>query len=1246
MTVPSTRMFAAVVSSLASPSTRSLISRAKALIVAAALLTGIASVTSLAAQQPAATPAPRLDANFGKIPLNFEPNRGQVAPEVQFLSRGPGYALFLTPGEAVLELNKGKSASASSTLRMKLLGADASAKAAGDTPLPGKVNYFIGNDPKKWQTGVDTYKRVQYTGVYPGIDLVYYGNQRELEYDFVVAPHGDASKIALSFTGATPRIDASGDLVLPAGRGDARFHKPVVYQTVNGSKVSVEGRYEIADGKVGFALGSYDHTQPLVIDPVLSYLTYIGGSANDQINGIAIDTAGSAYIVGTSSSIDYPTKNPYQAISPGMAAVSGRYSLVVSKFNATGTALVYSTFIGSTEYTEGFGIAVDPGGNAYVVGDTTYGTYPITPGAFQTICGGNYTVPQGSSAPMRTNGCVGYGQGDTGGVLTKLNPTGSALVYSTYLSGNNYNSVRAVAVDAAGEAYVAGLTNSQCNLGVYSLAGYQPFDCYPTTAGAAQAGANVSTGGGIRNFTFFSKLDAAGANLLYSSLLGPNNFQQQSTTAPLAIAVDPAGLAYVSGYSSNNLFTTAGSYQPTSSAANNQFGFVAKFDPTAQRLIYSTYVSGPKGSMPYVAADAAGNAYLAGNTTDCSYPTTAGAYQTQARFPAGTNTNCGSGFVSKLDPTGTTLLWSTFVGDDPVNGEPTSLDAIALGSDGSIYVAGNASGAGYPSVNSVAPQAQYYQYNVVSRLDPTGAALLFSTTLSGTASSADNVSGIAVDPAGNIYVAGITNSFTLPVTAGVFQSTNTKTNGANYTGFVAKIAPTVVTTTTLTLPSGTVTAGQTATFTAKVAGPTGTTAIPTGTVTFLSGSTTLGTGTLDATGTATYTATSLNATTYTVTASYPGSATFSASVSAPQTLVVSPATATVTLTAPATAAPGASVTLSVKVAGTNGTPTGTVTFKDGTTTLSTVALTSGAATYTTSGLALGSHTLTVSYTGDSIFGAATSSPQTLVVSLTTASVALTAPSTALVGASVTLSATVSGAGGTPTGTITFKDGATTLSTVTLASGAATYSTSTLAAGAHTITATYSGDSTFGPATSPASTLTVSVPAAITFAATPTTLTVAKGSTGTAVITGTPVGGYSGTVTFSCGTLPTGATCVFAPTSLTFTGTNTAASTTLTFGTTTTTGALHSLPFGPMGGGVVLALLFLPLGLRRRRTVGLRLVALAVFLIGSASMMGLAGCGGNSSSPSTITTPAGTYTVPVIITAGASSSTVNLSVTVQ
>ncbi|MDP9038675.1 MAG: Ig-like domain repeat protein [Acidobacteriota bacterium] len=1196
-----------------------------------------------------ASPAAPVQRHFGEIPLSFEPNRGQTDARIQFLSHGQGYALYLAPGEAVLELQKPVAAPAqgklyhelrpgSSTLTMRLVDGNHDATATTQDRLPGTVNYFIGNESSKWQTGVETFKRIAYTGVYPGIDLVYYGNQRELEYDFIVAPHADPSSIALQFSGATPQIDAAGDLVLSLGGSETRFHKPVVYQVDGDRKVSIASRYLLAENQVRFGLGAYDHTKPLIIDPVLSYLTYLGGSSNDVLNGIAVDASGSVYVVGTAQSADFPTKNPYQSLSPGISAGSGQTSIVVSKFNATGTALVYSTYLGSTGSTEGFGIAVDGSGNAYVVGDTTYGTYPVTAGAFQTICGGNNTIPQGSSQAVRANGCVGAGQGDTGGVLTKLNATGSALTYSTYLSGNNYNSVRAVAVNAAGEAYVAGVTNSQCNFGIYGPngTGYQAYDCYPTTSGAVQAGVNVSTGGGTRNFTFFSKLDAAGASLLYSTLLGPTNFSVQSTTAPLAIAVDSAGLAYVSGYSSNNLYTSAGSYQTAAGPANNQYGFVAKFDPAAQRLIYSTYVSGPKGSMPYVAADAAGNAYLAGNTTDCGYPTTAGAYQTQASFPAGTATNCGAGFVSKLNPTGTTLIWSTFLGDDSVNAEPTSLDAIALGSDGSIYVAGNASGGGYPSVSPVVPLAQYYQYPVITRLNATGTALLFSTTLSGTVSSSDNATGIAVDSNSNIYIAGTTNSFTLPVTSGAFQSANKTPNGHVSTGFVAKIAPTITSTTTLTLPTGTVTAGQSATFTAKVAGPTGTTAIPTGTVSFLSGTTSLGTGTLDATGTASYTATSLNATTYTVTASYAGDSNFSLSVSAPQSLVVSTATATVALTAPATAAPGASVTLSVRVTGSNGTPTGSVTFKDGTTTLSTVALASGTASYTTTALATGSHSLTASFTGDSIYGAVTSSTQTLVVALVTPTVTLTAPGTALVGASVALSASVAGTPGTPTGSVTFKDGTTVLATATLASGTASYTTTALTAGAHSITASYSGDTTFSAVTSAASTVTITVPPAITFTASPASLTVTRGMSVTTVITGTPVGGYTGTVTFSCGTLPAGASCVFAPSTLSFSGNNVAASTTLTFGTTTTT-----------LGGVFAALLVVPFLCGRKRLMASgRLLVWTLLAAGSASLLGLGGCSAGSKGATTVTTAPGVYVVPVTMTAGASVFTVNLSVTVQ
>jgi hypothetical protein len=1128
----------------------------------------------LALSDPAANAQKALP-DYGKVPLSFEPNRGQTDPHAQFLSRGPGYALFLSPQEAVLSLQTSKPANKpnangipvvapakTSTLRMQILGANPAAMAKGQQSLPGTANYFQGTDQTQWKTAIPTFQRVSYTAIYPGVDLIYYGNQRQLEYDFVVAPGADPNRIALGFHGATPRVEAStGDLVLAIAGSQTRFHKPVVYQLEGTRKTPISGNYTIANNQVHFALGSYDKSKTLVIDPVLSYATYIGGTFNDLINGIAVDAAGNTYIVATTQSADYPTKNPYQSISPGIANSQGRRSsMVVSKLNATGTALVYSTYLGSTDSTEGFGIAVDSGGNAYVVGDTTYGTYPVTPGAFQTICGGNYTIPAGSPVGVRANGCVGAGQGDLGGVLTKLNPTGTGLVYSTYLSGNNYNSLRAVAVNAAGEAYVTGSTNSFCNHGVYNPngTGYQAYFCFPFTSGAAQNGVADSIGGGGKVFATFTKFDAAGASLIYSSLLGPTTDAQTSAIG-YSVAVDPSGAGYMSGTSSNNLFTTSGSYQPAVTGNRGSFPFVAKFDPTAKKLVYSTFVAGPKpnlnNSIAYVAVDAAGSAYLAGSTDDCSFPTTAGAYQTMASFPPGFAGNCHAGFVTKLNPAGTALVWSTFLGNASGSGNTAYLSAIALGADNSVYVTGNGVGGGYPSLNPVLPQSQFSTYPIITRLNPAGSALLFSTTLSGTSSASDFGTGIAVDGSGNMYIAGQTNSYTFPVTPGAFQLTNHAPNGNVSNGFVAKIAPTLTTTTALTLPTGTVTAGQSVKLTAKVTGQTGSTAAPTGTVTFLGGTTTLGTGTLDSTGTATYTAPSLNATTYSITASYAGDTAFSASVSAAQNLVVSPATPNVTLTTPATA---------------------------------------------------------------------------------------------LVGAPVTLAVTVTGTGGTPTGTITFKDGTATLGTATLATGAASYSTSTLTTGAHTITASYSGDSIFAATTSAASNVTINVPATISIAATPNSLTIVHGSSGSVVITGTPTGGYTGTLTFACGTLPTAATCAFAPTSLSFTGNNTPQSTTLTL-STITTAALEYPPLGHSNLTVFAASLFMPLGflIHRRNRSKLRSMLLLVLLVASSGIVGITGCGSSGSTNSkTVTTPIGSYSIAVNLTTASGTTTLSIPVTVQ
>lgn len=1132
------------------------------------------------AQQPAPFHQQR---DFGKVPLSFEPNRGQVDARVQYVSRGQGYALYLTPGQAILQLQKpvpgavtGKSLAAPvsaeiSTLAMKLVGANQDAVATAQEPLPGTVNYFIGSDRSKWRTALPTYKRVAYHGVYPGVDLIYYGNQRELEYDFVVSPGADAAKISLQFSGATPKIDASGDLVLAVAGGETRLHKPVVYQMNGDRKVSVEGRYQIADGKVGFALGSYDHANSLVIDPVLSYLTYLGGSNTDKVNAMAVDAAGNVYIIGNTASTDYPVSNAYKSTNPNVISTGNPQAIFVSKLNPTGTALVYSTYLGSSEYTYGNAIAIDSAGNAYVGGYTAYGDYPVTAGAFQVLCGGSFSVPPFATSAVRANGCGGTGQGDTSGVLTKLNPAGNALVYSTYLSGNNFTLIDGVAIDSLGQAYVTGFSNSNCGYGPYYpdpahpyVASCQTWGNFPITAGSVSDSRDQTVTGNL-TFVFLTKFNAAGSALLYSSILGVATPPPYSTgPQAYAVAVDSSQNAYIGGYTGLDFHTTVGAYQESTARAGVR-AFVAKFDTVAMKIVYSTFITGTDNNsnvgeqVTSIAADAAGNAYVAGFTGECSFPTTAGSYQPQASYPAGTQTSCGAGFVSKLNPAGSALVWSTFLGNAPGtglnSGGNASIYAMNLGSDGSIYVAGQTNGGGFPSVNPLYGVASNVGF--ISHLSADGSKLLFSTPFGSSTGAFEVPYAIGSDAAGNIYFAGQANSNSLPVTPGVFQPAHKPSSPGGsfyyYSNFVGKIAPTVTTTTTLTLPSGAITAGQTANLKAVVAGATGSTGKPTGTVTFLSGSSTLGTGTLDATGTAIFTTAALNATTYSLTASYGGDTAFASSVSAAQNLVVNTLTPVV---------------------------------------------------------------------------------------------ALTAPATAIVGASVTLATTVTGTGATPTGTVTFKDGTTTIGTATLANGAASTSTTTLAVGAHSITVTYAGDSNYASATSSASTVTINVAAGISFAAAPTSLTIAHGATGSIVLTATPVGGYTGTVTFACGTLPTSASCTFAPASLTFASSNTAQTSTLSISTTTTTGAMQRPSFGQAPAGLILAALLMPFGwVVRRRKQALRSSLLLLALVcSSLAVCGLSGCSGSGSK--TTTTSAGSYTVAVTITTTAGASTINVPITVQ
>ena len=521
--------------------------------------------------------------HYGNLPLSFEANHGQSDSKVKFLSRGSGYSVFLTSNEAVLVLSQSEadeSRKASrvagtavgarqrkgAVLRMTLVNAKPRSQPAGHDELPGKSNYFIGNDPAKWRTNIPTYAKVKYVGVYPGVDLVYYGNQGQLEYDFVVAPGADPGLVTLAFAGARDvHIDARGDLVLGVEGGEVRQHKPVVYQEVAGVKQEVAGRYVMKGTRqVGFRVAAYDPSQPLIIDPVLVYSTFLGGGSADLGEDIAVDGAGSAYVTGSTVSADFPT-----TAGAAETTLAGSSDAFVTKLDATGSRLVYSTYLGGNVFENGNGIAVDGAGSAYVTGFTTSADFPTTAGAAQTT----------------------YGGGDIDAFVTKLDATGSGLVYSTYLGGSDNDGGNEIAVDAAGSAYVTGETG-------------QTID-FPTTAGAFQTAPAGSTDG------FVTKLDVTGSGLVYSTYLGGGN-----TDFLFDIAVDAAGSAYVTGGTTGAAFpTTAGAFQ-TNYAGGTFDAFVTKLNATGSGLVFSTFLGGG-GELGSdiafgIAVDGAGSAYVTG----------------------------------------------------------------------------------------------------------------------------------------------------------------------------------------------------------------------------------------------------------------------------------------------------------------------------------------------------------------------------------------------------------------------------------------------------------------------------------------------------------------------------------------------------------------------------------------------------------------------------------------------------------
>jgi hypothetical protein len=672
-------------------------------------------VSSINAPQAKPKVQARVVQGYGKLPLAFEANQGQTDAQVKFLSRGAGYSLFFTPTEAVLALSEGsqqkpaaraakapvsaggeapalRAAKAriahdkkTAVLRMKLVGANAKAEVIGQDELPGKSNYFIGNDPKKWHTNVRQFAKVRYGDVYPGVDLVYYGHQRELEYDFVLQPGANPQAIRLGIEGARRLRIERGDLVLANAVGDVRLRSPHVYQEANGVRQEVHGRYVITSkNEVGFRVGAYDRRRALVIDPVLAYYTYLGGSGIDYGFGIAVDSAGSAYVTGATGSADFPRVNPIQ----------DHGGLFVTKFNTDGSALVYSTHLGGSSYEEAYGIAVDAAGNAYITGWTMSTDFPIV-NAIQPNYGGNEDA-----------------------FVTKINAAGSALVYSTYLGGSGFDLGNGIAADSAGNAYVTGVTRSP-DFPVVNA--FQPLyggneDAFVTKINAAGSafvystylGGNVDDWGigiaadsagnayvtgwtsssdfptkqpiqpaiGSTQAAFVTKFNPDGSGLVYSTFLGGSIGQ-----AGNGIAVDSTGNAYATGWTSSTDFPTVHAIQPTFGGGYVD-AFAAKINAAGSALIYSTYLGGSENDYGYgIAADSAGNAFVTGLTYSADFPTANAILPTYRRV--------GDAFVTKFNSDGSTFDYSTYLGVIIFeSGSGIAVDAV-----GSAYVTGTTTSA-------------------------------------------------------------------------------------------------------------------------------------------------------------------------------------------------------------------------------------------------------------------------------------------------------------------------------------------------------------------------------------------------------------------------------------------------------------------------------------------------------------------------------------------------------------------------
>jgi hypothetical protein len=742
------------------PMRQTVLSRAPIQPWLAGVLLGVALVSSAGMARTAANleGLPRTE-QAASLPLFFEAGMAGGGAPGSFVARGPNYHFRISPAQVDFFLRSPQvlagpasvhrreaypaAGSPARLVRMSFVGGNDRAALSGTGEMDGKVNYLLGNDPAAWRSQVSIFAGVRVSGLYPGIDLTYYGNNRQMEYDFAIAPKADVSVIALHFEGIEKlAVDSNGELVIGLADGELRQHRPVIYQFVQGARREISGGYILKGLRTAaLALGAYDHDLPLVIDPVFSYATYFGGNAGDTGLGIKVDSTGAVYLAGETLSTKFPPAsngNSFQGQQHGGTTTGDAF---VAKLDSTGSKLIYFTYLGGSGDDGAYDLAINDAGDAFVAGFTESANFPTKNAIFPHISG--TLDPNFHIYPQEA-------------FVAELNPDGSGLIYSTYLGGSGNDLASSIAVDPAGYAYVAGYTFST---------NFPVVNAYQTKLS------------GIDD-AFVAKLAPDGRSLVYSTYLGGISIDEAS-----GIAVDSSGYAYVAGYTaSTNFPVTAGAWSThlngSGVAVTVYDAFLTKIPPNGRSLVYSTFLGGSENDFGYrVAVDASGSAYLAGATQSTDF----------------THTNA---FGLRLGNNGTNAVnFDAFLTKFAFNGKPeysaqfggTDNDVawdIALDPAGRAFVVGITLSTNFPVVN---PFDLFRRGNsggkdvFVVAFDTNAAPVLYSGYLGGAGD--DYGYAIAVDPEANAYVSGMTYSSAFPTKAGAFQNARSGVNDS----FVAKI---------------------------------------------------------------------------------------------------------------------------------------------------------------------------------------------------------------------------------------------------------------------------------------------------------------------------------------------------------------------------------------------------------------------------------------------------------------------------